>query len=455
MKVFGSSGIRGIVNETLTPEYALHVAMAAGTCWRQVSGAERVAVAHDTRTSGRLFARAAESGLSSVGLDVEYLGTVPTPAAQVYADDHDVPALVVTASHNPPQHNGIKLIGPDGIELSVDRLERVEETLLAESFDRADWDEVGHPGTVDGAADAYVEQLLAAVDRDRIAGADLTVAIDPGHGAGSVTSPTFFRELGCRVLTVNAQPDGRFPGRRPEPVEKHLGDLQRLVRTSEADLGVAHDGDADRAIFVDETGSFVEGDAALAALAEAQLEPGDSVVTAVSSSQRLVDVAERVGADCHMTPIGSTHIITKIQRLQADGERVPIAGEGNGGVMFPAYRTIRDGAYTAARFCELLADRSASAVATEYDDYYNVRVNVGYDSESERAAMIEAIESAARDADVDLDTTDGYRLNYDDGWVLARPSGTEPLIRIYAEACSPDRARQLADRMREDVESVE
>ena len=450
MKVFGSSGIRGVVNETLTPEYAMQVAMAAGSCWR-TEGVERVAVGHDTRRTGTMFADAAKSGLAGVGLDVAYLGTVPTPGVQAYAEENGVPAMVLTASHNPPEHNGIKLVGADGVELAVERLERIEDRLLSESFDRAEWNDVGRTRSVDGAAEDYVAELLAAVDCEAIADADLTVAVDPGHGAGAVTSPEFFRELGCHVLTLNAQPDGHFPGRRPEPVEKHLQGLQRLVRTSGADLGVAHDGDADRAIFVDETGEFIEGDATLAALAEAELRAGDAVVSAVSTSQRLVDVADRVGATLHMTPIGSSHIITKVQSLQRGGETVPIAGEGNGGVIFPAYRTVRDGAYTAARFCELLADRRASEVATAYDDYYNVRINVDYSDDDERERMVGAIEAVANESAAHLDTTDGYRLNYEDAWVLARPSGTEPLVRIYAEARSHSRAEELAARMEEAV----
>ncbi|MFB6189941.1 MAG: phosphoglucosamine mutase [Halapricum sp.] len=447
MKVFGSSGVRGVVNETLTPEYALQVAMAAGSVWHSEYGPTRVAVAHDTRTSGRMIADAATSGLASVGLDVDYLGTVPTPGAQAYADDESIPAFVVTASHNPPQHNGIKLVGPDGIELAVDRLERVEQRLLGEQFDRSEWGDIGQSRTIDGARHDYVQQLLDAVDRERIAAADLTVAVDPGHGAGSLTSPEFFRELGCHVLTINAQPDGHFPGRKPEPVADNLGDLQRLVATTESDLGIAHDGDADRAIFVDENGDFVEGDAALAALAAEELQAGDGVVSAVSTSQRLVDVADRAGAELHLTQIGSSHIVTKIQHLQKEGVGVPIAGEGNGGIIFPNYRTIRDGAYTAARFCELLVESSASEIAARFDHYYNVRENVTYDDDSQRTAMIDAIERVARDSEAELVTIDGYRLEFADGWVLARPSGTEPLVRIYAEAHDPDRAQALADRM--------
>jgi phosphomannomutase/phosphoglucomutase len=360
---------------------------------------------------------------------------------------------MVTASHNPPPYNGIKLVGPTGVELTRDRLDEVEIRLDADP-ERVDWDATGTSRRVDGARRAYREELLAAVDRETIADADLTVAIDPGHGAGSLTSPEFFRELGCSVLTVNAQPDGRFPGRDPEPVAEHLDDLARLTRTSDADLGIAHDGDADRAIFIDETGTFVEGDAALAALAAAELSAGDTAVSAVNASQRLVDVADAAGADLRLTPIGSTYLITAIRGLQSEGETVPIAGEGNGGILFPDYRIARDGAYTAARFCELLADQPASALVADYDDYHNVRYNVTYESEVERAAMLEAIGLAAEEADADLDTTDGYRLDYGDAWVLARPSGTEPLVRVYAEAREKDRARELAESMVEAIENA-
>jgi phosphomannomutase/phosphoglucomutase len=449
MDVFGSSGIRGIASEELTPGDVLTVAQAAGA----VFGADRVAIGRDTRRTGQLFVEAAASGLASVGCDVDRVGIVPTPSLQAYCEREGVPGLMVTASHNPPEYNGVKLCGADGVELTRDTLEQIERRLGEQPpLDR--WDETGIITDVDGTNRAYREQLLDAVDRDRIADAGLTVAIDPGHGAGSLTSPTLFRELGCRVVTVNAQPDGHFPGRCPEPVEDNLTDLGRLVRSTDADLGIAHDGDADRAIFFDECGEFIEGDAALAALAAEELAADDVAVSAVNASQRLVDVAQAAGAELRMTPIGSTHLITEIRALQAEGQTVPIAGEGNGGIIFPSYRIARDGAYTATRFCELLADQPASELVAEYDDYYNVRHNVEYATESEQAAMIRAIEQTARDATATLDQTDGYRLNYEDGWVLARPSGTEPVIRVYAEARESARANDLASLMVDAIEDA-
>ncbi|GAA0296512.1 phosphoglucosamine mutase [Halarchaeum salinum] len=450
MQVFGSSGTRGVANEELTPAFALRVAKAVGT----VRDDPRIAVGRDTRRTGRLLENAVAAGLAAVGVDVDRLGVVPTPGLQAYAADEGIPAVMVTASHNPPAYNGLKLVGADGVELPVEALERIEDVLLGEEFEPVAWDETGEDRDVEGVRRRYVEGLLDAVDRERIADAELTVALDPGHGAGAVTSPDFYRELGCRVVTVNAQPDGHFPGRDPEPVAANLGELGRLVRASDADVGIAHDGDADRAIFYDETGTHIDGSASFAALAAAELSDGDVAVSAVNVSQRLVDVCEAAGADLELTPIGSTRIMTRIGQLREEGEHVPIAGEGNGGVIFPDHRITRDGAYIGARFLELLADgTAASDVVAPYDGYANVRVNVAYDDETEREALLAAAETYADDAtatgDAKLTTIDGYRLDYGDAWVLARPSGTEPVVRVYAEAHTESRAHGLADDVAE------
>jgi phosphomannomutase/phosphoglucomutase len=445
MRIFGSSGVRGVVGEELTPAFVGRIASAAGSVW----GARRVAVAHDTRTSGRTYADAVAAALSSVGCDVDRLGTVPTPGVARYCEAEGVPAVHVTASHNPPEYNGVKLVGDDGVELTVDRLERVEDRVHTEDFAVAPWDGLGRTRRVETAADDYVADLLASVDRETIAAADLTVALDPGHGAGALTSPDFFRRLGCDVVTVNAQPDGHFPGRDPEPVADNLDDLGRLVRAADADVGIAHDGDADRAVFVDERGEFVSGDASLAALAADALAPGDTAVAAVNVSQRLVDVCETVGADLELTPIGATNIVTRIADLRRAGASVPIAGEGNGGVFFPDYRLVRDGAYIGAKFLELLTEAPASDVVAPYTDYHNVRADLSYEDEADLEAMLSAAESYVADADAEPDTTDGYRLDYGDAWVLVRPSGTEPKVRVYAEARAASRARSLADGVRE------
>ncbi|MFB6250650.1 MAG: phosphoglucosamine mutase [Halobellus sp.] len=440
MKLFGSSGTRGVIGNGLTPEFVLRVAKAAGTVW----DVERAIVARDTRTTGEMLANAATSGLESVGVDVDRLGPTPTPGAVRYAGKNERPGIVITASHNPPEYNGVKLVGADGVELAVEDLERIENHVLGEEFADASWDAVGESTAVDAANRQYVADLLKSVDREAIAAADLTVAVDPGHGAGALTSPTFFRKLGCDVVTVNANPDGHFPGRESEPVGSNLTDLKSLVRAADADVGIAHDGDADRAVFVDERGQFVSGEASLAALAAAELEPGDAAVAAVNVSQRLVDVCEAIGVDLELTPIGSTNIITRIRELRADGVRVPIAGEGNGGIFFPEHWLVRDGAYVGARFLELVTERPSSDVVAPYTDYENVRVNLDYETEAELDAMLEAARQYAEAANAEPNTKDGYRLDYGDAWVLVRPSGTEPKIRVYAEASDRSRAEELA-----------
>ena len=452
MELFGSSGIRGVALRYLTPELVLDIAKAAGSTW----DADRVAVARDTRTTGELFTNAAASGLAAVGCDVERLGIVPTPAVGHYCESAGVPCVLVTASHNPPEFNGVKLVGDDGVELSVDVLERVERRVLDDEYDLANWRTAGSTTRIDGVVDDYVDQLVASVDREAIADADLTIAVDPGHGAASVSSPTVYRRLGCDVRTVNATPDGHFPGRESEPVPANLDALSRLVATSDADVGIAHDGDADRAVFVDETGGFVDGDTSFAALADAELEPDDAVVSAVNVSQRVVDVCDANDADLELTPIGATNIITRIRELDDEGVRVPIAGEGNGGVFFPPYRLSRDGAYIGAKFLELLAnadDASVTDVVAPYTDYHFVRRNVAYDDADERDEMLSAARAFVETADAEPNTTDGYRLDYGDAWVLVRPSGTEPKIRIYAESADADRAERLAGEMREAVEA--
>ena len=439
MDVFGSSGVRGVISEEMTPSFVLQIAQAAGTVWEH----DRAAVARDTRTSGELLADAVASGLKSVGVDVDRLGVVPTPAAQQYAAAEQVPAVLVTASHNPPEFNGIKLVGADGVGLAVAALKNIEAVYQEQTHEAAAWSALGTGRTIDDRRGAYIDQLLNAADRTRIEQAGLTVAVDPGHGAGCLTSPELFRRLGCRVHTVNATPDGRFPGRHPEPVPDRLDALADLVRATDADVGIAHDGDADRAVFVDETGTPIDGSASLAALAADALTTGDTMVSAVNVSQRVVDAVDAAGASLELTPIGATYLLSRIQELQADGATIPVAGEGNGGVMFPPHRIARDGAYTAVPFLKLLPDPTASAVVDPYRGYHLLRDNISYETTAQRNTLLDRAAAWAEAQAGSVDTRDGYRVDFGDAWVLIRPSGTEPLVRVYAEAADHGRAKTL------------
>ena len=445
MKLFGSSGTRGVVGEGITPELVLQVAKAAGTVWE----ANQAIIARDTRTSSQSFVNAAVSGLTSVGIDVIRLGVTPTPSVVHYAGETDRPGIVITASHNPPEYNGVKLIGETGVEIGVEGLERIEACVLNEDFTPASWDNIGSITRTETVNTEYVDKLLTALEQDgsreAIADANLTVAIDPGHGAGCLTSPQFFRKLGCDVVTVNATPDGHFPGRPSEPIASNLTALRSLVTASNADIGIAHDGDADRAVFIDEQGKQIAGEASLAALAAAELDSNSATVAAVNVSQRLVDVCNRVGATLELTPIGSTNIITRIQELQKSGVSVPVAGEGNGGIFFPKFRLVRDGAYNGAKFLRLICEQPASSIIEPYTKYANARINIEHGSEKELEALMRGAEEFAEEADVTPNIIDGYRLDYDDAWVLIRPSGTEPVVRVYAEAKEQTQAQTLAD----------
>jgi phosphomannomutase/phosphoglucomutase len=291
---------------------------------------------------------------------------------------------------------------------------------------------------------------VEALPKDRIEASDLTVAIDPGNGAGSLTSPRIFRELGCRVVTINAQPDGGFSGRDPEPVRENLTDLCSFVRAEGADLGVAHDGDADRAVFVDEQGSVIDGETALAALAASVVTVDSIVVGGVNASQRLVDVVTDAGGSMELTRVGSTFILNRVRELLETGEEVPIAGEGNGGIIFPAFRLGRDGAFVAGRFLDLIRETPASEVVRPFSTYFTERVNVPVESSADEERKLSAINQVA-DTEVaaSVSRVDGFRFDYGDEWVLVRSSSTEPLIRVYAEARSQENAQGLARRFEE------
>ncbi len=447
MEVFGSSGARGVVNEMMTPQFALGLAAAVGT----VSDSDSFVVARDTRTSGEMLGAAVMSGLMSCGKTVHDIGIVPTPGVQCYCAQEEMAGVIITASHNPPAYNGIKLVDDAGVELRIEQLESIEQVFECESFAFAGWRDVGTVERVDGARDAYMDEVVQALPADRIRESELTVAVDPGNGAGSLTSPRIFRELGCRVVTINSQPDGRFPGRDPEPVRENLTDLCSFVKAEGADLGIAHDGDADRAVFVDEQGEWIDGDTVLAVLAAAVVEDDSIVVSGVNVSQRLVDVVTEAGGSVELTRVGSTFILNRLRELMAAGERVPIAGEGNGGIIFPEYRLGRDGAFVAGRFLDLIRETPASEVTAPFDTYFTERVNIPVDSARDEENKLSAVGRVAeRESVGSVSRVDGFRFEYDDGWVLVRPSGTEPLIRIYAEARSQSRAQALAGRF-EDV----
>ena len=436
-RLFGTNGIRGVIGQDMTADLAVKVGRAIGTFF----GGGSVALARDTRLSGPMLARAAASGLMSAGCEVIDLGIVPTPCAQycVAKSGSLKGAVVVTASHNPREFNGLKGIDPHGMEMRREDEEAIEAIFFEDRFRVAPWSEVGSIRSDDSGIQRYLEGIRAKVDVDAIRKRGFTVVVDPGNGAGCLATPYLLRSLGCRVLSLNGQPDGAFPGRMPEPTVEHLGNLLRLVFEVRADLGVAHDGDADRAIFVDDKGSFVDGDKSLALLARAAIRArGGTVVTPVSTSTLIEDVVREAGGTVLRTRVGSPIVARTMFETGA-----AFGGEENGGVIFPDHQFCRDGAMALAKMLELLAreGRSLSSLAAALPRYYIKKANVPVPVEGRDAVLKSLVEFAQGRK---LDTTDGVKILESDGAVLVRPSGTEPVFRVYAEGRTPERADALA-----------
>ena len=442
MRLFGTNGIRGIVGQDLTPELAMKVARAVAT----VRGPVTLAVGCDTRSSGPMIRSAAVSGLLASGAHALDLGVLPTPALQYYVKERGLAGgVVVTASHNPPEWNGIKVVDERGMEIARDAEERIEGLVASGAFATPAWQDVGELATAADAIDVYVRGVTAQIDRAAIARRALHVLVDPGNGAACATTPFLLRELGCRVTTINAQPDGAFPGRRPEPTAENLAALRTLVPALDADLGIAHDGDADRVAVIDERGEFVDGDRLLALLAgEAERLKGGLVVTPVSSSSGVEDVVRAEGGRVEYTKVGAPLVARAIYAKGA-----VFGGEENGGMIFPEHLFARDGGMTAAKVVELLATRGGtfSSLLAALPRYYLKKSSVPCPRERRESVLARLTELAA---DRKVDATDGVKVYGEGGWVLLRPSGTEAILRMYAEGKTPEQAeamRALGERL--------
>ena len=435
-QLFGTNGIRGVVGKDMTVDLALRVGKAVGSF---VSPGP-VAVGRDTRTSGPMLRDAVVAGLLATGHDVVDAGVLPTPALQYFVHTGRFSGgVVITASHNPAEFNGIKVV--DGLGMEVSRLEEeaIEGRYFREEFALAEWKAVGRLREDAAANGRYLEGILSRVDVGTIRGARFRVVVDCANGPSCGTSPALASRLGCDVVSLNGDPDGSFPGRPPEPVRENLGALLRQVRETGAHLGVAHDGDADRAIFVDERGEFVFGDRILALLArEAVSKKGGIVVTPVSSSSCVEDVVRAAGGSVRYTKVGAPIVARAMYESGA-----VFGGEENGGMIFPEHQFCRDGAMTLAKVLEILAraGRPLSQLLAELPAYSLHKTSVRY-KPAERDAILGRLKAAA--SGLRVEDIDGVKVHFDDGWVLVRPSGTEPIFRIFAEARTEERAKALA-----------
>ncbi|SFM44749.1 phosphoglucosamine mutase [Methanolobus profundi] len=442
MAFFGTNGVRGIANEYITPQLAIDVARSLGT---YMGSTGVVAIGRDTRASGEMLKSAAIAGALSAGLTVIDVGICPTPSVQYYVKEYADAGIVVTASHNPREYNGIKLIAADGSEMSREGEREIEKIYYSKEFNAAPWERTGDLRHDSNANEFYISGIINSVDHELIREKRFKVVVDTGCGAGSVTLPFLLQRLGCEVITINGQVDGTFPWRNPEPTPDVLTELADIVRKSGANMGVAQDGDADRAVFFDENGEFIEEEIQLAMMAKYVLaRKKGPIVTPVSSSSRMLDVAKEAGVELNWTAVGSINVARKMMEIDA-----VFGGEGNGGLIFPEHQYCRDGAMACAKFLEIIANgQKLSELAQSVPEYFNSKTKVRIE---DLPGAMEKVKEVVLSKDNEVDTRDGVKIWYDDGWVLIRPSGTEPIIRIFAESKTKERADEL---MNEGVELV-
>ncbi len=461
------SGIRGIVGRDLTPELVARYAGALGA-WAAAQGRPLVVLGRDARTSGHMFAKAAIAGLQSVGAYFVDLGVVPTPTTQLAVEHHHAGAgLMLSASHNPIEWNALKFIGPDGVYLDAAAGARVRAIADA-GPPRAAWDKVGTL-TVDPEAVArHLDLVLTLpwVDVPSIRARRFHVALDGVRGAGGVAIPQLLERLGCRVTAINLEADGRFP-REPEPIPQNLGELCRLVRQARADIGMAVDPDVDRLALVDEQGRPIGEDYTLAFAVRAVLGRKDGtterrkeaqasaedpsvlpsfrqsvVVANLSTSLVVEDAARDHGARFVRAPVGEANVAASIR-----AENALIGGEGNGGVILPELHIGRDAPVGVALVLQYLTARSTavSALVGAAPGYRIIKAKAprGADLPVVYQRLRSRFDGAA------ADDRDGLRLTWADRWVHVRPSGTEPVIRVIAEAPTEPEAEELVAACRE------
>lgn len=434
-RLFGTFGVRRKANEVLTPEFASKLAAAYGTL---VKG--KVAVGGDTRTSTTMIKHAVISGLLSSGCNVIDLGILPTPAVQYAVRNYYDGGVIITASHNPPQDNGIKFVDSDGIGIPDNMEKKVENIYFDENPDRVSYDEICEVEYNSNIIDEYIKNVVKRVDVDAISDAGLKVVVDCGSGAACFTTPYLLRRLGCHVTTMNCQPDGFFPGRNPEPTEDNLQDLINAVKNLGADLGIAHDGDADRTICIDENGDFVFGDKTFALVEKAMLKEnnGGLIVTTVATSSAIYDIAEEYGGEVVATRVGDL----LVARALKDQEGL-FGGEENGGLIFPDFVYGRDAALATAKIVEIIAKekKPLSELIDELPSYWSQKMKVECPDERKKDVMEKIAEATC---EFEVDTTDGVKIFTEDGWVIIRPSGTEAIFRCFAEAKNVEDAEKMA-----------
>ncbi|HAR64103.1 MAG: phosphoglucosamine mutase [Candidatus Margulisiibacteriota bacterium] len=440
------SGVRGIANESLTPDIALDFALAFGTYCK----GGKVILGYDTRLSGPFFKHAVISGLMATGCDIVDIGVVPTPTVQIMVREMNAAGgLIITASHNPVMWNGLKFVRNDGIFLNESQAQEVIDIYnsmrdtLGKSSQRVSYRDFNNLGSLSEFKDGlsiHKDKVLKVVNTDLIKSKKFKVAIDVCNGAGAVVLPALLEELGCEVTVLNHEPSGRF-AHNPEPVPQNLTELSTMMNSGTFDIGFAVDADADRLAILNEQGEPIGEDYTLTLVTDymlSQTTGGGLVVTNLSTSQCIDEIAARYGATVIRTRIGEVNVSEVLKDKKAT-----VGGEGNGGVMVPAIGFGRDTLVGISFVLELLATRNKtlSGIVMDMPQYIMVKDKIEFSADIELELIMKRIRE--KYSHYPIDDKDGIKILFDRNWVHIRPSNTEPIIRIIAEDVSREGAQAL------------
>ncbi|PYS83794.1 MAG: phosphoglucosamine mutase [Acidobacteria bacterium] len=438
----GISGVRGVVGETFTPELVVGFAQAFGT----YLDSGRILVCRDARTSGPMARAAALAGLLAAGCEVFDLGICPTPSLQLAVKWMSADGgISITAGHNPEPWNALKFVRGDGLYLNATQADELLDIFHQAEFAKATWERIQSKVEERDAVTHHLEILARAFDTEAIRARHLTVAVDCCNSSCSLLSPRWLRELGCEVLAVNDDPAAPFP-HAPEPRRQTMAQLRAVVCAGHADIGFAHDADGERLGIVTESGEILPEEATLAACAEIQLtRESGAVVTNVSTSSAIEQVAARHGASVVRTPVGQAYVSEAMIE-----NRAVIGGEGSGGVIVPRVQLTHDSAAAVGLILEHLArtGECISELAARLPRLSMIKHNVPVEPNRIYSLLQRVYDGLEREG-VEYDQTDGIKIARPGGWVHIRVSNTESMIRVIAEAATPQQAQELLDQARD------
>ncbi|UCC33698.1 MAG: phosphoglucosamine mutase [Candidatus Bathyarchaeota archaeon] len=446
-RLFGTSGIRGVFNVDLTPKLALEVGLALATH----TNSGEIVIGHDTRVSSPLLEHSVISGLLSGGSNVRRLGLTPTPVLAFLTRELKVDAgLMITASHNPPEYNGIKIFNPDSTAYNEEEQRKIEEIIDKRLFKRSAWQNIKTAASQD-RTQTYLEVVQQAAKLER----SWRVVLDPGCGATCHVAPALFRLLECRITALNSQPDGFFPARSPAPEPESLEPLGRVVKELGADVGFAFDGDGDRVVVIDETGMIAPLDQTLAAYAGylVRKHKGGVVVTTVETSMCLERTIEPLHGKVLRTRVGDVEVATAVKNRKA-----VFGGEPCGAWIHPSLHYCPDGILSSALLLKALEaeDKTVTSFISKVPRFSMLRRKLSCPKQVKSLVMNDLKKTlpALFPEIVEELAIDGVRLTLKNGWVLVRPSGTEPQIRITVEAENPEEARSIMEKSLKQVEKT-